>query len=146
MFGRSTTRALLALAALLAAALFVVPGAMASVVDDDDDDGNRSTRAVYALTNSPNGNAVVVYRRAGDGSLTPDGSYTTGGNGTGAGLGSQGAVIVSDDGRSLFAATRAATRSRPSESAQAAWSWSIPSRREGSRRRASPTTTGFCTR
>ena len=59
--------------------------------------------AVYALTNAPAGNAVVVYERGGDGSLTPAGSYATGGTGTGAGLGSQGAVIVSDDGRLLFA-------------------------------------------
>ena len=59
--------------------------------------------AVYALTNAPAGNAVVVWDRAGDGTLTPAGSYPTGGAGTGAGLGSQGAVIVSDDGRLLFA-------------------------------------------
>jgi len=59
--------------------------------------------AVYVLTNSPAGNAVLVYDRAGDGSLTPAGSYASGGNGTGAGLGSQGAVIVSDDQRLLFA-------------------------------------------
>jgi len=66
----------------------------------------RSTRepgAVFALTNSPAGNAVLVYRRAGDGSLTAAGSYATGGAGTGAGLGSQGAVIVSEDHRLLFA-------------------------------------------
>jgi 6-phosphogluconolactonase (cycloisomerase 2 family) len=59
--------------------------------------------AVYALTNSPAGNAVVVYERNGDGSLRPAGSYATGGAGTGAGLGSQDAVIVSGDGRLLFA-------------------------------------------
>lgn len=59
--------------------------------------------AVYALTNSPAGNAVVVFDRRADGSLAPAGSYATGGTGTGAGLGSQGAVIVSDDQRLLFA-------------------------------------------
>jgi 6-phosphogluconolactonase (cycloisomerase 2 family) len=59
--------------------------------------------AVYALTNDPGGNAVVVYDRAADGSLTPAGSYQTGGTGTGAGLGSQGAVIVSGDRRWVFA-------------------------------------------
>jgi hypothetical protein len=30
--------------------------------------------AVYALTNAPAGNAVLVYNRGGDGSLTPAGS------------------------------------------------------------------------
>jgi 6-phosphogluconolactonase len=59
--------------------------------------------AVYAISNSPTGNAVVVYDRAANGSLTAAGTFATGGNGTGAGLGSQGAVIVSDDHRLLFA-------------------------------------------
>ncbi|MGE5892452.1 MAG: lactonase family protein [bacterium] len=59
--------------------------------------------AVYTLTNQPDGNAVLVYARSADGSLTPAGSYETGGIGTGAGLGSQGAVSVSDNHRWLFA-------------------------------------------
>jgi 6-phosphogluconolactonase (cycloisomerase 2 family) len=59
--------------------------------------------AVYTLTNRPDGNAVLVYARGADGSLTPAGSYATGGTGTGAGLGSQNAVIVSDDHQWLFA-------------------------------------------
>jgi 6-phosphogluconolactonase len=58
---------------------------------------------VYVLTNAPSGNAVVAYDRAGDGALTPAGSFATGGNGSGPGLGSQGAVILSDDQRLLFA-------------------------------------------
>lgn len=90
----STTRAVAAALALAAAALFIATGATASA---------DAPGAVYALTNSPAGNAVVVYDRGGDGSLTPAGSYPTGGNGTGAGLGSQGAVIVSDNHRLLFA-------------------------------------------
>jgi 6-phosphogluconolactonase (cycloisomerase 2 family) len=69
--------------------------------------GNASSAdapgAVYALTNSPSGNAVVVYNRSADGSLTPSGSYASGGTGTGAGLGSQDAVIVTADHRLLFA-------------------------------------------
>jgi len=59
--------------------------------------------AVYVLTNAPAGNAVLVYDRGGDGSLSAAGIYATGGAGSGAGLGSQGAVTVSDDGRLLFA-------------------------------------------
>jgi 6-phosphogluconolactonase len=59
--------------------------------------------AVYALSNSISGNAVLVYDRSSDGSLDYAGSYTTGGAGTGGGLGSQGAVMLSQDGRILLA-------------------------------------------
>jgi len=59
--------------------------------------------AVYALTNQVAGNAVAVFTRAADGRLNPAGSFVTGGTGTGAGLGSQGGVVLSDDGRRLFA-------------------------------------------
>jgi 6-phosphogluconolactonase (cycloisomerase 2 family) len=57
--------------------------------------------AVYTLTNSPGGNAVQVFERAGDGSLSAGGQFATGGTGTGTGLGNQGAVAL--DGRLLFA-------------------------------------------
>jgi 6-phosphogluconolactonase len=93
MFGRRIQALVVTLAAAMAA---LAPGALHLAFAD-------APGAVYALTNSPAGNAVVVYERAGDGSLRPAGSYATGGTGTGAGLGSQGAVIVSDDGRLLFA-------------------------------------------
>ena len=62
--------------------------------------------AVYALTNSPAGNAVVAYHRDADGSLKAAGSYLTGGLGTGASLSSQGAVIVTEDRRWLLAVPR----------------------------------------
>src|SRR2546429_6032913 len=60
-------------------------------------------RAVYTLTNQVGGNAVAVFTRAADGTLTAAGTIATGGAGTGAGLGSQGAIALSDDGRWLFA-------------------------------------------
>ncbi len=60
-------------------------------------------RAVYTLTNQVSGNAVAVFARATDGSLTPSGSFATGGTGTGGGLGSQGAIVLSRDGRFLLA-------------------------------------------
>lgn len=50
--------------------------------------------AVYTLTNAASGNEVAVFERANDGSLTAAGTVATGGNGTGAGLGSQGAVVL----------------------------------------------------
>src|SRR5437773_12480857 len=60
-------------------------------------------RAVYTLTNQVAGNAVAVFNRAADGTLSAAGTIATGGTGTGGGLGSQGAVALSDDGRRLFA-------------------------------------------
>ena len=59
--------------------------------------------AVYALTNQTSGNAVAIFARGADGSLTWSSSAVTGGTGAGSGLGSQGALALSDDGRWLFA-------------------------------------------
>jgi 6-phosphogluconolactonase len=59
--------------------------------------------AVYALSNAVSGNAVLVYDRGSDGALSYTGSYGTGGAGNGRGLGSQGAVTLSGDGRTLLA-------------------------------------------
>lgn len=86
MFRRSLLGAVVALLAIAAPA-----GAA-------DDPG-----AVYALSNSAAGNAVLVYDRAADGSISYAGSYATGGLGNGGGLGSQGAVTISGDGRILLA-------------------------------------------
>jgi len=66
-------------------------------------EGDNVSGAVYTITNQVTGNAVAVFARGGDGTLTPAGSFGTGGTGTGASLGSQGAVRLSDDGRLLFA-------------------------------------------
>ena len=44
---------------------------------------HHSAGSVYTLTNSPAGNAVAVFERAKDGTLTPNGTYPTGGVGTG---------------------------------------------------------------
>lgn len=52
--------------------------------------GRGADGAVYSQTNAVAGNSVLAFDRGADGSLTPTGSYTTGGLGTGAGLGSQG--------------------------------------------------------
>ena len=69
--------------------------------------GGSEVGAVYTQSNSAAGNAVIVFGRSTDGSLTPAGSFPTLGNGTGAGLGSQGAVTLSDDGEFLFAVNAA---------------------------------------
>jgi 6-phosphogluconolactonase len=82
------------LAVLLAAAALVFAASASA-------DGDRARGAVYTLTNAASGNAVAVFDRAADGSLTPEGTVSTGGLGTGAGLGSQGALVL--DGERLFA-------------------------------------------
>jgi len=59
--------------------------------------------AVYTLSNAAAGNEVIAYTRHTDGSLSDPESTPTGGNGTGAGLGSQGAINVTGEDRMLFA-------------------------------------------
>ena len=85
---------------LLVAALFILPLAagLTSAVSASSGGG-----AVYTLTNAASGNAVMEYARASDGSLSAIGAFPTGGLGSGSGLGSQGALVLSQDGRWLFA-------------------------------------------
>jgi 6-phosphogluconolactonase (cycloisomerase 2 family) len=58
---------------------------------------------VFVLTNEAAGNKVATYSRASNGALTFLNSVATGGLGSGAGLGSQGAVQLSADGQWLLA-------------------------------------------
>lgn len=57
---------------------------------------------VYTMTNAASGNEIVVIHHSDDGSPSLT-MVPTGGLGSGAGLGSQGSVILSEDGRWLFA-------------------------------------------
>ena len=59
--------------------------------------------AAFAMTNSTQGNRVVSYRRAADGSLTREHSVSTGGLGIGVDLDTQGPLRLSDDHRFLYA-------------------------------------------
>lgn len=79
------------------------PGAPAATRDATLENNAGGRRAVYTLTNQPTGNAVAVFAPSADGTLTPAGTFATGGTGTGEGLGSQGSITLSDDGRWLFA-------------------------------------------
>jgi len=64
---------------------------------------DNSPGAVYTLTNAASGNEVLAYSRSADGSLTFQGSYSTGGLGSGAGLGSQSAVLLTKNNQWLYA-------------------------------------------
>ncbi len=58
--------------------------------------------ALYTMDNAAHANHVLVFRRGENGGLTGAGSFATGGTGAGAGLSSQGSVVLSRDGRWLF--------------------------------------------
>ena len=58
--------------------------------------------AVYTMSNSPNGNSVIVFERGPDGRLTRAGEHATGGLGLEGGLGNQGALALDEDGSRLF--------------------------------------------
>lgn len=87
---------------LILAVMLLLPliTAFTSPAFADEEGGGRF--AVYTITNEASGNEVAVYERSADGSLTFMDSYPTGGLGSGAGLGSQGAVILRENGRRLF--------------------------------------------
>src|SRR5262249_41350865 len=63
----------------------------------------RDVRAVYTMSNAAGGNHILVFDRRADGALSPAGSVPTGGEGTGAGLGNQGGVVLTHDGDWLLA-------------------------------------------
>jgi 6-phosphogluconolactonase len=92
---RRTTRSRRLAAAVLLGVLAALlgPGASSAMAG--------GSGAVYTTTNGAAGNEVKVFHRDQNGSLVAGGAYATGGTGTGAGLGNQGAVVL--DGDRLFA-------------------------------------------
>jgi 6-phosphogluconolactonase (cycloisomerase 2 family) len=88
-------RALVLLLALTAAACLLAAGLASSAM--------AANGAVYTQTNDPAGNTVQRFALGAEGSLTPDGSFATGGAGLAALGGRQGAVELSGDGRQLYA-------------------------------------------
>lgn len=100
------TGSVIASASLLAAASLLGAGcANVDATDGASVDELRivSAGAVYTLSNDAAANAVLTFRRGVDGALTPSATVLTGGRGTGAGLGSQGALALSPNRRWLFA-------------------------------------------
>lgn len=60
---------------------------------------------LYTMSNSASGNRVLAYTRASDGTLQPNGTYATGGTGTGQPrFGSQGSVILTPGNKWLLVA------------------------------------------
>lgn len=77
----------------------MVPAVWASDGDSDSDDSSY----VFTINNRTDANGVMIFQRMAGGSLTPVGPVATGGKGTGAGLGSQGALAVSQGGNWVIA-------------------------------------------
>ena len=69
--------------------------------------GVVSVAAVFTMSNATAGNAVLRFQRAADGTLSPAGSFPTGGIGTGAGLENQGGLALTDDQRFVLAVNAA---------------------------------------
>ena len=81
---------------------------------NEDAGGNtlrNSDKHVYTLSNQVGGNAVIDFVRGSNGTLTYSASYATGGNGTGGGLGNQGAVILTDGDDDVLLAVNAGSNS-----------------------------------
>jgi 6-phosphogluconolactonase len=67
------------------------------------DERHRRSGYVYTETNAAGSNEILIFRQHGNGNLASIGSVSAGGNGTGMGLGSQGALIVSHNEEWLIA-------------------------------------------
>jgi 6-phosphogluconolactonase len=103
-------RARLSVAAILATALVAVAAAPALAHDHGGDGDHFGHGALYTETNDPAGNAVIVFSRHHDGTITQGATVPTGGTGLAAQppfgfpiTDSQGALNLTDDGRLLFA-------------------------------------------
>lgn len=96
-------RRLLPVASTLALAALVLIGVAGSASAGHVERGSTHRGSVYVLSNSAAGNHVLAFDRAADGTLSSSGRYSTGGLGSGASLGSQGALVWSGDGRWLLA-------------------------------------------
>ncbi len=97
-FNRRHAFGMLATTAVAAATALSSLPAMAGAYDAE---GLRSGM-VFTSSNDAAGNELLVYARAPAGGLAMVAHASTGGAGSGAGLGSQGAVTLSGDGRFVF--------------------------------------------
>jgi hypothetical protein len=73
---------------------------------DHDDDDNSVGNSFYTMTNAAGGNEVIAYRfkrRGRMAGLSESQRRSTGGQGAGDGLGSQGALTLNTDRNALFA-------------------------------------------
>jgi len=86
----------------LAGLALTLSGSLPALAQDDDDDDGLRTGKVFTIGNAADSNEVLVFGTPGGGALQLLQRVPTQGQGTGQGLGSQGAVTLSGDGRFLF--------------------------------------------
>ena len=125
------------LGATVALAVLAGPAAAGAMADPG---------AVYTQTNDPAGNIVQAFDRDARGGLTPAGSFATGGAGSAALGGRQGAVELSDDESTVYAVNAGSNTVSSFERHGATGSRSPASRaRAAPSRPASTRTTAACT-
>lgn len=90
---------------LSVASLVVAAGGTLFAQETTDLSGLRSKSpgAVYTTSNAPDGNNVLVFDRLADGRLVRAGTVSTGGSGTGTGLGNQGGLVLTGNEKWLLA-------------------------------------------
>ena len=93
------------LARLSVASLVVAAGATLFAQETTDLSAVRlkSPGAVYTTSNAPDGNRVLIFERLADGRLVRAGTVSTGGSGTGTGLGNQGGLVLTGNEKWLLA-------------------------------------------
>lgn len=85
------------------AVLLAIVGVLVAAIAPSASAAENVVGAAYTITNAAAGNAVAIYTRSSDGTLTPAGEVATDGLGSGGGLASQGAVVLTADGRTVLA-------------------------------------------
>jgi 6-phosphogluconolactonase len=95
---RVAKKLLVVLSLLIATILFTVPMAGNAEAGNPRD----YVGAVYTMTNDATGNEVIMFHRTAHGLLVRERAFSTGGMGSGGGLGNQGALALSTGNRWLF--------------------------------------------
>jgi 6-phosphogluconolactonase len=81
---KSVTRTLISIMAIFVLVIF----------SSCDKDSDSPKHYVYIMNNDAGPNSILVYMQQSDGTLTYQSTATSGGNGSGAGLGSQGSIVI----------------------------------------------------
>jgi 6-phosphogluconolactonase len=110
MMRRQIPRLRVLAGAALATGAVALTGTVGAAAQSERHGSDAGGTFIYTEDNAPasaGGNAVDAFRLDAGGVLTSIGAFATGGDGTGSGLGSQGAVALANGGRALLAVNAA---------------------------------------